>query len=189
MNPVHWARECRVIVSLGCIALNAGKSISIRHHNLRAGTLARQITGNARKMRFNSDGSSGQQESAAERDHRNSRPVRFDAEAAAWPFRLQRVTPGAKPPSAAESASPDGLKRHLENAAENEEHAKPYESHAHLLYPRTPTHCCAEKLGAASACPLLSESDRLDDRRTRQRAARKPGIAATEAQVTSKRPA
>jgi len=156
---------------------------------LRAGTLARQITGNARNMRFNSDGSSGQQESAAERDHRNSRPVRFDAEAAAWPFRLQRVTPGAKPPSAAESASPDGLKRHLENAAENEEHAKPYESHAHLLYPRTPTHCCAEKLGAASACPLLSESDRLDDRRTRQRAARRPGIAPTEAQVTSKRPA
>ncbi|MEY9466369.1 putative chromate ion transporter [Bradyrhizobium ottawaense] len=94
-----------------------------------------QKTGDARDIRFSSDGSSGQQESAAKCDHYKSRPVRFDAEAATWPFRLQRVTPGAKPPSTAESASPDGLKRHLEYAAENKQHTKPYEGHAHLLYP------------------------------------------------------
>ncbi|MDF0522735.1 hypothetical protein P0R31_36470 [Bradyrhizobium yuanmingense] len=87
---------------------------------------------------FNSDGSSGQQESAAKRDHHKSRPVRFDAEAATGPFRLQRVTSGAKPLPTTESTSPNGLKRHLEYAAENKEHSKPYEDHARLLYPRTP---------------------------------------------------
>jgi hypothetical protein len=46
---------------------------------------------------FVSDGSPGQQESAAKRDHHKSRPIRFDFEAATRSFRLQRVRPGAKP--------------------------------------------------------------------------------------------
>ena len=45
---------------------------------------------------FVSDGSPGQQESGAKRDHHKSRPIRFDFEAATRSFRLQRVRPGAK---------------------------------------------------------------------------------------------
>ena len=85
-------------------------------------------------VRFNSDGSRGQQESAAKRDQHKSRPIRFDAEAAARFFRFQRVTPGAKPLSTTQSASPDWLKRHLEHADENKERTKPYEGHARLLH-------------------------------------------------------
>jgi hypothetical protein len=47
---------------------------------------------------FNSDGSSSQQESAAKRNHHKSRPIRFDAEAAAGSFRFQRVSPERKSP-------------------------------------------------------------------------------------------
>lgn len=148
-----------------------------------------QITGNACAIRFNSDGSSGQQESAAKRDHHKSRPVRFDAEAATRSFRLQRVTPGAKPPSTAESASPDGLKRHLEHAAENKEHTKPYEGHARLLYPRTPRGCCAEnpwsiqRLSAALRIrPTLKAAGRTS-------APHRLGITLSEDQATYKHPA
>jgi hypothetical protein len=85
-------------------------------------------------VRFSSDGSPGQQESAAKRDQHKSRPIRFDAEAATRSFRFQRVTPGPKPLCTTQSASPDWLKRHLEHAAENKEHTKPYEGHARLLH-------------------------------------------------------
>src|SRR5882724_746628 len=85
-------------------------------------------------VRFNSDGSCGQQESAAKRDQDESRPIRFDAEAATRSFRLQRVTPGAKPLCTTQSASPDWLKHHLEHADENKEHTEPYEGHARLLH-------------------------------------------------------
>src|SRR5438477_4505486 len=47
----------------------------------------------------NSYGSRGQQERGAKRDHRKSRPIRFDPKAASRSFRFQGVTglPGAKP--------------------------------------------------------------------------------------------
>jgi hypothetical protein len=85
-------------------------------------------------VRFNSDGSRGQQESAAKRDQHKSRPIRFDAEAATRIFRFQRVTPGAKPLCTTQSASPDWLKRHVEHADENKERTKQYEGHARLLH-------------------------------------------------------
>jgi hypothetical protein len=83
-------------------------------------------------VRFNSEGSRGQQESGAKRDHHKSRPIRFDFEAATRSFRLQRVRPGAKPLCTTHSASPDWLKRHLEHANENKERTKPYEGHSRL---------------------------------------------------------
>lgn len=53
------------------------------------------------KLASNSDGNPGQQERSAKREHRKSRPIRFDPKAASRSFRFQGVTgsPGAKPPS------------------------------------------------------------------------------------------
>ena len=49
----------------------------------------------------NSDGSPGQQDSGAEREHHKSRPIRFDPKAASGSFRFQGVTgwSGAEPTS------------------------------------------------------------------------------------------
>ena len=71
---------------------------------------------------------------AAERDQYESRPIRIDAEAATRFFRFERVTPGAKPLCTTQSATPDWLKRHLEQADEKKERTKPYEGHARLLH-------------------------------------------------------
>jgi hypothetical protein len=80
-----------------------------------------------------SDGSPGQQDSGAKRDHHNSRPIRFDPKATRRSFRFQGVTGSrAKSCSTAESASPNWLIGHLQHAAENKEHTKPYECHARL---------------------------------------------------------
>ena len=95
--------------------------------------IARNVPREFPKSVSYSDGSPGQQDSGAKRDHHNSRPIRFDPKATRRSFRFQGVTGSrAKSRSTAESASPNWLIGHLQHAAENKEHTKPYECHARL---------------------------------------------------------